>query len=258
MKPPSPGIWLRATDDLGGKPEIRLMGKMAQNHGSRVGRHPAFRPPPLTANPPERIEPALITPTDRRGEINFPTRRAILRTVGMLPLAALPLAADQTSKASPPSNGELTRLLDQRSDLIARRNALDRKWREVWPRLPSWCTPGPKFLDADGNASGPRVGWPEAAQSELIELGDGLLLARSSPADLRGLFNTDLSSGSGGLAETIYLKRSRQLLLRLRAKRTCLQSHGLPRSQDWVPIDTQIEAIELAIAALGGAQFTAV
>jgi len=42
--------------------------------------------------------------------------------------------------------------------------------------------PGPKHLTTDGKASGPRVGWPEAAQSELIELGDGLLLTRPSPA----------------------------------------------------------------------------
>jgi hypothetical protein len=190
--------------------------------------------------------------------MNIPTRRAILRTVALLPIAALPPNAGLASKATPASNGELARLLDQRIELIARRDALDQKWREVWPRLPSWCTFGPKYLDANGNARGPRVGWPEAAQSELIELGDGLLLARPSPADLRGLFNTDLSTGSHELAESLYRKRSRQLLIRLRAKRTCLRSHGLPRSQAWVPIDTQIDAIELAIAALGGPQFTGV
>jgi hypothetical protein len=92
------------------------------------------------------------------------------------------------------------------------------------------------------------VGWPEAARSELIELGDGSLLARPAPIDLRDLFDADRSTGSQGLAESLYRKRSRQLLLRLRAKRTCLRSHGLPTSQDWVPIDTQIDAIELAIA----------
>jgi hypothetical protein len=190
--------------------------------------------------------------------MNIPTRRAILRTVGLLPIAALPPAADQVSKASPQPNDVLTRLLDQRSELIARRDALDRKWLEAWPRLPSWCTPGPKFLDADGDASGPRVGWPEAAQSELIELGDGLMLARPSPADLRELFDADLSTGPHDLAENLYRKRSRQLLLRLRAKRACLRAHGLPRSRDWMPIDTQIDTIELAIVALGGVQFTAV
>jgi hypothetical protein len=188
--------------------------------------------------------------------MSFQTRRAILRTVGLLSVAALPPASNLTSSlASSHPNDELARLLKRRCELIARRDALDRKWLEAWKRLPSWCTPGPRYLDAEGNPGGPRVGWPEAAQSELIELGDGLLLARPSPADLRGLFDADLSAGSSDLAETLYRKRSRQLLFRLRAKRTCLQSHGLPRSQDWVPIDTQIDAIELAIAALGGAQF---
>jgi hypothetical protein len=180
--------------------------------------------------------------------MDIPTRRAILHTVGLLSIAVLQPAAGVASKAAPQSNDELARLLDQRRELIARRDALDRKWLKVWQRLPSWCTPGPKFLDADGNASGPRVGWPEAAQSELIELGDGLLLTRPSPADIRDLFSADLSSGSRGIAEILYRKRSRQLLLRLRAKRTCLRSHGLPTSQDWMPIDNQIEAIELAIA----------
>ena len=188
--------------------------------------------------------------------MSIPTRRAILRTVGLISIAALPQTSCQASNASPPSNDELAQLLERRRQLIAQRDALDRRWLEVWKRLPSWCTPGRKCLDADANASGPKVGWPEAAREELIELGDGRLLARPSPADLRALFDADRSIVSRDHAETIYRKRSRQLLLRLRAKRTCLRSHGLPRSQDWIPIDTQIDAIELTIAALGGPQFT--
>jgi hypothetical protein len=136
--------------------------------------------------------------------------------------------------------------------LITQREALDQKWLEVRQQLPSWSMPGPKYLDAGGKPQGSRVGWPAAEPSGMIALSDGCSLVRPSPTDLRDLYHSDKRVMSQIQAQINYRIRSRQLLIRLRAKRHCYISSGLPVTSDWWPLDRAIEAIDLSIERLSG------
>lgn len=135
------------------------------------------------------------------------------------------------------------RLMRRRDELLAECDRLEVRWRAIWPMLPDWSRSGPKYVNANGEPFGERVGWP-AASENIIRVNDNKWLARPSPHDLRTLYEVERNELSPDTAGENYRTRIRQLRARLRRQRQCFGAWGLPTSSDWRPLDDEIERIE--------------
>lgn len=131
----------------------------------------------------------------------------------------------------------------RRAELVAQREALDRRWLEAKARMPPRFLLGAKYRTAQGDPIGPRVGWPDALL-DAIPLLNGLLVARPSPHDLRELFDADVSDCRKDAAAANYRTRVRQLRDRLREARRLQSALGMPRTRDWQPLDDEIDEID--------------
>lgn len=138
-------------------------------------------------------------------------------------------------------------LMRRRGELLAKCDRLEARWRTVWPMLPDWSRSGPKYVDANGEPFGERVGWP-AASANIIRVNDSQWLARPSPQDLRTLYEAERDELSPDTAGENYRTRIRQLRARLRRQRQCYCEWGLPTSSDWRPLDDEIESIERTLS----------
>lgn len=177
------------------------------------------------------------------------TRRQFVAASVFVPLAirSLPLSRDLSKQVT--RDNDLVRLRLRRDILIAERNRLDEAWRRAQSVLPSWCRSGPKYRDQSGRLIGPSVGWP-AARSHLIHISGTKWLVRPSPYDLRELFEADAVTKSRETAISNYRVRIAQLRIRLRERRKCYLTVGLPQTSDWEPLDLELEKVESAISSL--------
>jgi hypothetical protein len=137
------------------------------------------------------------------------SRRSLIREASALTLIASEPSASDADTSPVPFNRHIDCLLQYRSGLLVKRDALDQRWLEAYRRLPDWSKPGPKLLDQDGIGFGPHVGWP-STETEQIQLPDGLLLVRPSPADLSALYVAHSTSHGRQRAAQQYRMRSRQ------------------------------------------------
>ncbi len=135
------------------------------------------------------------------------------------------------------------RLQLRRDQLLSEIRALDQKWRSAYEELPSWCRPGPKYLDCNGELFGPTVGWP-AAETNCIALDSGVVLMRPSVRDIFELREADHIPKSGDLAEQEFRSQLRNFRDRMRWQWQIQRDVGLPRTSDWLPLETEIEWID--------------
>lgn len=140
------------------------------------------------------------------------------------------------------------RLMRRRDELLAECDRLEARWREIWPTLPDWSRSGPKYVNANGEPFGERVGWP-AASANIIRVNDNQWLARPSPIDLRILYEAERDESSHTAAGKNYRARVRQLRARLKRQRQCYLECGLPTSSDWRPLDDEIESLEARLTS---------
>lgn len=176
------------------------------------------------------------------------TRRLLIQAAVLTPVIGLkPMGAHVTEIAQ--VDNRLKTLLSRRAELIAECDRLERQWRMIWPTLPDWCRSGPKYLNANGEPFGERVGWP-AARVNLIKISEDRWLARPSPYDLRELFEAERIDLSLKTAAANYRLRSRQLRTRLHRRRDCYAEWELPTAMDWRPLEAEIERIDERLALI--------
>lgn len=172
---------------------------------------------------------------------SHPTRRRFIATSLVAP-AALP-AIDALAIDDP----ERIRLIQRREYLHSEIAKLDRRWALAYAKLPSWCRPGSKYRDQDGRMFGGTVGWPDAGL-DVIKLPSGDCLVRPSIRDVFELRQSDRAFMAHGESERLFVCRLKAVVGRLREQRRAERNVALPRSSAWLPLETELEAIELAAA----------
>jgi hypothetical protein len=174
------------------------------------------------------------------------TRRGFVAGSLLLPLTQTSTKTDQEFVTIPP-NEEISILSRRRAELLEQRRQLDERWKIAYAQLPDWCRPGPKYRDIEGRECGPRVGWPPLSKPIQVE-GLGFLV-RASPADLREIF--EKVARDSGQSEAISRYRASIVDLRRQlSERRCVERlMGLPKTADWLPIDREIEEIEVLLAS---------
>lgn len=174
-------------------------------------------------------------------------RRVLLQGIAagsMLGSTNLPARASHKRNAHTDPQARL--LLQRRAELLDECDRLERQWKTIWPTLPDWCRSGPKYVNANGEPHGERVGWP-AARVNLIKISEDQWLARPSPYDLRELYEKEQLEFSSPAASVNYRVRMRQLRERLKRRREFYQACRLPTAADWRPIEQEIDQIEAAL-----------
>ncbi|WIG52690.1 MAG: hypothetical protein OJF48_003609 [Afipia sp.] len=166
-----------------------------------------------------------------------PTRRSFIAASLVAP-TAMPVI-DVLAIDDP----ERLRLIQRREYLQSEIAKLDRQWAVAYAKLPSWCRPGPKFRDADGRMFGGVVGWPDA-DLDAIKLPSGVFLVRPSVRDIFELRQSDRLSMDYGAREKLFRFQLSALFRRLRQRRQIETAVKLPRTSAWLPLDTELEAIE--------------
>lgn len=172
-----------------------------------------------------------------------PTRRRFIAASLIAP-AALPVI-----DVFPIDDPERHRLMQRREYLQSEIAKLDQRWALAYAELPSWCRSGPKFRDKQGKTFGPTVGWPKT-DMHAIQMNPTQWLIRPSPHDLREFFEEDAGSFGRDAAALNYRIRISHLRSRLKQQRETNRSVALPTSRDWLPLDLELEEVEVAISSL--------
>jgi hypothetical protein len=178
------------------------------------------------------------------------TRRLLIQAAALAPIVGLQTNKSEVGQIVQTGDDDdrLKALVSRRAELTAEYDRLERQWRAIWPTLPEWCRSGPKYVNAKGESYGERVGWP-AARKNLIRINDDRWLVRPSPYDLRGLYEGERIDTSPDMAADHYRRRTKQLRVRLRCRRGCYASWGLPTSSDWRLLEVEIDRIDFQLAA---------
>lgn len=172
---------------------------------------------------------------------SHPTRRTFIATS----LAAS--AAVSTIDPFAEVDVEPFRLMERRKHLQSAIAKLDRQWALAYAKLPSWCRPGPKYRDQDGRMFGGVVGWPDLGLDSIM-LNTGVFLVRPSIRDVFELRRSDRAFMAHGESERLFVCRLEAVVGRLRQQRRVERAVALPRSSAWLPLEIELEAIELAAA----------
>lgn len=171
-------------------------------------------------------------------------RRVLLQGIAASPMLGPEiLSAGASLEINTPTGPQVKRLLQRRAELLAECDRLEHQWRSIWPTLPDWSRSGPKYVDANGEPFGERVGWPAAIEN-VIKVAKDRWLARPSPHDLRALYEKERIELSSAAAAENYQMRTRQLRRRMSLRRESYLAWGLPTSADWRLLDEEIEWIE--------------
>lgn len=170
-----------------------------------------------------------------------PTRRGFI-AASLVLSAAAPIA-----DAIAIGDVEKFRLIQRREYLESEIAKLDQEWAAAYAKLPSWCRPGPKYRNRNGRMFGGTVGWPDMG-SDAIKLPSGDCLVRPSIREVFELRQSDRAFMAHGDSESLFVCRLEAVVGRLREQRRAERNVVLPRSSAWLPLETELEAIETAIS----------